>query len=271
MMASSTTSPTAMTSPAMTIVLMVAPPRRCSTERRRQQRQRNGVRLMRAVRQSKRKAIRIDDHQAAADRQSAWSDCRCARSMKVAGRKMRRIDLDVRQAGPQRLQRRLHVAGHLQRVAVGLLLDDQQQARAVIDDRIADRRRVSRRRPRATSPRRSGAPPRNCDHGARQVLRRPHVARRWRTGKPLVRRVHEAAGRRQRAASPAARDHAVQRDAVGARADPDRRAPGTAGRAGPRWPRWPRRAPPSAAAGSSTAPDPTGPSGKGSSTRRRSS
>ena len=62
-------------------------------------------------------------------------------SMNVAGRKIVESTSTSGQRRLQRVERRLDVARHLQRVALGLLLDDQQQARAVVDDAVADRRR----------------------------------------------------------------------------------------------------------------------------------
>ena len=49
-------------------------------------------------------------------------------SMNVAGRKMVESTATPASAGLQRRQRRLDIAGHLQGVAIRLLLDDQQQA-----------------------------------------------------------------------------------------------------------------------------------------------
>ncbi len=60
--------------------------------------------------------------------------------MKVAGRKIVESTSTPASAGLQGRERRLDVAGHLQRVALGLLLDDEQQAGAAVDDAVADRR-----------------------------------------------------------------------------------------------------------------------------------
>ncbi len=61
--------------------------------------------------------------------------------MNVAGRKMVESIATPARPGFKRVERRVDVARHLQRVAVRLLLDDQQQARAVVDHAVADRRR----------------------------------------------------------------------------------------------------------------------------------
>ena len=53
----------------------------------------------------------------------------------------RGVDLHILKAGAKLIDSRLDIAGQLQRVAGGLLLDDQHDARAVIDNGIADRRR----------------------------------------------------------------------------------------------------------------------------------
>ena len=63
--------------------------------------------------------------------------------MNVAGRKIAGIDDDTRQRRLEILQCRFDVACDLQRIRAELLLDDQQQAGAVVDDGIADRLRES--------------------------------------------------------------------------------------------------------------------------------
>ena len=52
------------------------------------------------------------------------------------------VDLDAGQAGPHLVERRLHPSGDLQRVGPGKLLDDEHQARAVVDDGVADEQRL---------------------------------------------------------------------------------------------------------------------------------
>ena len=59
--------------------------------------------------------------------------------MNVAGRKMVESISTSFRPGPS-VRARLDVPGHRQRVRVRLLLDDQQQAGAIVDDGVADRR-----------------------------------------------------------------------------------------------------------------------------------
>ena len=63
--------------------------------------------------------------------------------MNVAGRKIAGSTRDAGQRRLEILERRLDVAGDLQRVRAELLLDDEQQAGAVVDDGVADRLRKS--------------------------------------------------------------------------------------------------------------------------------
>ena len=174
-----------------------------------------------------------------------------ARSMNVAGRKMVGSISTSLQPGLERLERLLDAAGHFERVALGLLLDDEQQARAVVDDGVADGgRRADRHVRHVAQPHRGAAA--EIDDRARQVLRLDD-RRQVPDGQALVRRVDEAAGLEHGGVA-GGLDDRVERDAVGAAAGRDRPAPETACRAGPRWRRWPRRAPTSAWAGSSTGP-----------------
>ena len=64
-------------------------------------------------------------------------------SMKVAGRKMVGVDLQVTERRLQRLERLLDVMRDLQRVGAQLLFDNQQKPGHVVDDRVADRRLVA--------------------------------------------------------------------------------------------------------------------------------
>ena len=64
-------------------------------------------------------------------------------SMNVAGRKIVGSTCDVAERRLQRLERLLDAARHLERVGAELLLDDQQQAGHVVDDGVADRRRMA--------------------------------------------------------------------------------------------------------------------------------
>ena len=100
--------------------------------------------------------------------------------MNVAGRKMRRIDLDVLQAGLQRFERGLDLAREFERVRLGLLLDDQQDARAVVDDRVADRRRRADLHVRHF-PERDRRAAANVDHGLLADLRLREPATTCRT------------------------------------------------------------------------------------------
>ena len=86
MMASSTTSPRAITSPAITIVLRVMP-RAVSTTTADTRDRGMAVRLMTAVRQSNRKATRMTAT-SPQPRSKAWPRLATARSTNVAGRKM---------------------------------------------------------------------------------------------------------------------------------------------------------------------------------------
>ena len=63
-------------------------------------------------------------------------------SMKDAGRNTLGVELDPRQAGLQRCERVLDAAGDLERVGLRELLDHEHQARAVVDDGVADQRLV---------------------------------------------------------------------------------------------------------------------------------
>ena len=114
------------------------------------------VRLISAVRQSNRNNTRMTTTKMqpihmACERLS--SD----RSMNVAGRKI--VGSSVTSASPGRrvFQSRFHLARHFERVAPGLLFDDQQQAGPIVDHGIADRRGKSSTTS-ATSPSRNGAP-----------------------------------------------------------------------------------------------------------------
>ena len=65
-----------------------------------------------------------------------------ASSMNVAGRKSVESTSMPGQAGRQRGEGVLDARGHLEGVGARELLDDQEQARAVVDDRVADQRLV---------------------------------------------------------------------------------------------------------------------------------
>ena len=195
--------------------------------------------------------------------------------MNVAGRKMVVSIVHVRQARLQGGHRRLDVARDLQRVAVRLLLDDQHQAVAAIDHRVADRgreplhhlgdvadaQRVRGRARRGRRRRRRGA------GRARPHDDLPEIVGGGNGGEvgnrqPLLRRSRYPPA--ATAVPFAGGGHDVgERDVVGCAGDRDRRAPAAAGRAGPRSRRWRRRESPSAAAGWSTGPGSTPPPGTG--------
>ena len=140
MIASSTTSPIAITRPARTIVLIVAP-HVDDHERRGDQRERDRHQAddgRPPVEQERRRGsttTRPQPIHIASDRLS--SD----RSMNVAGRKIVGSTSTPFSAGLEVVERLLDVAGDFQGVARRLLLDDQEQAGAVVDHGVADRRR----------------------------------------------------------------------------------------------------------------------------------
>ena len=153
MIASSTTTPTAITKPGQDH--RVDRRRRAGRAPAPAATSESGIatRLISAVRHSNRKATRTSttsrQPRSSALREVVERDLDEGRRPEDRG-----VDLDARQAGPQLLERLLDAAGHLERVGPRELLDDQQQARAVVDDRVADQRLVVHR-PRR--PRRRGA------------------------------------------------------------------------------------------------------------------
>ena len=62
--------------------------------------------------------------------------------MKLAGRKIVRSIVDALEAGRELLEGLLDPAGHVERVRPRELLDDEEDAEAVVDDRIPDHRLV---------------------------------------------------------------------------------------------------------------------------------
>ena len=124
--------------------------------------------------------------------------------MKVAGRKIVGSTSTSAERRLQLLERLLDVARDLQRVGAELLLDDQQQARAVVDDASP----IGGGKPSTTvghvaePQRRAVARTRRRSRSRSRALR---DRRRVRDGEPLVRRVDEAARpaatRRRRAAA----------------------------------------------------------------------
>jgi hypothetical protein len=114
------------------------------------------------------------------------------RSMKAEDR---RVDLHILQAGAKLVERGFHLAGQFQRVAGRLLLDDQHDAGAVVDDRIPDRRGRGLDHPGdvADPDRRLAALADDRLGQVRGGLRHAGL----RNGEPLVGRVDEAAAAHQ--------------------------------------------------------------------------
>ena len=189
--------------------------------------------------------------------------------MNVAGRKIVGSTATPPSAGFMLLERLLDAARHRQRVGAELLLDDQHQAGAAVDDGVAD--------------------------GRAEILRRPSRRRRRAARRRCARRRRSTRGRctdptaaawvmASRWFGVSRNPPACERDAVAGRlddlvdgqrraraADRDRRAPAAADRAGPRSRRWRRRGSPSAADGSSTSRACSAPPGTASPTSCRSS
>ncbi len=182
--------------------------------------------------------------------------------MNVAGRKMVGSISTPRRPGRSVVERLLDAAGHLERVRPRLLLDDQQQARAVVDDRVADRRRVPPRHSADVAEReRRAVGLAAVVHGHPGHVGRPHDRQHVVDGEPLVGRVDEAAhpvlggvGVLQQAeVERVGRDRLgiVERHPVGAQPLGVDQHLQLLSRS-PQIARWRRRAPPSAAAGSSS-------------------
>ena len=251
-----------MTRPASTIVSITPPRYRMMTAAASSD---SGIalRLMTPLRQSRRKNAEDEDHEHRADDQ---------RADQVADRHLderrrpedRRVDLDARERGTQRLERLLDALRHAERVPPRLLLDDQQQARHVVDDRVTNRRPVAfdhvgdvAERDRRTVAEGDRRHARSCSAVCTPV--RWLTAIRW-----LGRSTNPPAS--TDTASPCRAGDVVERQPV--RPQPLRiaRAPGADGHAVPRSRRWPRPARPSAAGGSSTARASRAPSATASST-----
>ena len=138
MMASSTTTPTATTRPASTITFTVAPAR-SSTSSAATRDSGMAIRLMNAVRHSNRKATMIKATSRMPSRIARVRlsiDC----SMKVAGRKIVVSTSMPRSPGAISAMASSTPCGHLDRVRPAELLDDQQQAWAVVHHGVADQR-----------------------------------------------------------------------------------------------------------------------------------
>ena len=140
MIASSTTAPKAITSPARVIVFTVAP-RQYRTSIAAISDSGMVSRLIAATRHSYRKASRITTDQQESEQQ---------RHAEVMDRRVDEVRLaedggverDPGQAGLQRIDHLVHVPRDVERVAPRELLHDQQQARAVLDDGVTDKRLV---------------------------------------------------------------------------------------------------------------------------------
>ena len=138
MMASSTTTPTAMTKPARTMVLSVAP-RADSTTRGRHERERDRDHADEGGPPVEEEQEQDGDDQQDAEQQGIAQVA--DRILDERGRtEDRGVDLDPRERRLEDRERLLDATRHVEGVRPGELLDDQQQALAVIDDRIADER-----------------------------------------------------------------------------------------------------------------------------------
>ena len=136
--ASSTSDPSAMTNPARIIVLIVVP-RQYSTIMPAISDSGIAMQVMSATRHSieEQRQHQHDEQTAEQQRPAQMLD----RDLDEARRtEDRGIDLQIRQAGLQGRERVIDALGHLERVRPGKLLDDEQQARAAVDDGIADQR-----------------------------------------------------------------------------------------------------------------------------------
>ena len=135
MIASSTTTPIATTSPASTITLMVVS-RRSSTRIAAISESGIAIRLMNAVRHSNRKAAMISTTSRHADQQRRGE---VVDRLLDEGRRPedRGVDLHAGKPGLQLVDRLLDALRDLHRVGAPELLDDQQQAVAVVHDALA--------------------------------------------------------------------------------------------------------------------------------------
>ena len=152
MMASSTTTPTAITRPARIIVLIVAP--EVEHQQRRHQRHRDGDHADQRRCATRRGTAARIDHDQHKPSSSASVRLWIAVSMKSAGRKIVVSMSMPGRPGLHLVDRVLDALRDVERVAPRQLLDDQHEARTVVDDRVADERLVVLLRRSATSPRR---------------------------------------------------------------------------------------------------------------------
>jgi len=111
--------------------------------------------------------------------------------MKVAGRKMVLSIVTPGQTGLQFVERLLDPGGDIEGVSPGLLLDDEEDAVAVIDDRVADQGGVADLDLRDIAEA-DGGTVAELDHGAGEILRRGDEGELV-DGKTQVGRVDESA------------------------------------------------------------------------------
>ena len=150
------------------------------------------------------------DHQHAADDQRVRQVLECSFDKRRRSEDLC-IDINVRQTGCQLLHRFLNTVRDVERVGPWLLLDDQQNAGHVVDDRVTNRRRRSDLHLShvAQQQRCSVAVRDDRVHQVFGILHRRRVPNR----QSLIRSVDEADGNRLDRI-PDSQHHRVQRDAV---------------------------------------------------------
>ena len=142
--------------------------------------------------------------------------------MKLAGRKMVASTSTSGSAGRERRERGLDAARHLERVAPGLLLDDQQEARPIVTSAVADRRGGESSTHVGDVAERHGRAPGRRERRGGELARGVATSGGWTTARRCVRRVDEAARARQRRASRVALSTASRPTPLRARAARDR-------------------------------------------------
>ena len=169
MIASSTTTPMATTSPARTITLMVVS-RQVEHQDRRDQRQRDGDQADERRAPLEQEGGDDEDHEQHADQQRRREVV--DRLLDEGGRpEDRGVDLDSGKPGPQLVHRVVDSLGDLHGVGPAELLDDQQQAVAFVDDALApDRLVVLAHRAEVGQPQHTAA---SVHHGHLAQLLRP--------------------------------------------------------------------------------------------------
>ena len=267
MIASSTTTPMATTSPASTITFTVAP-RRSRTSRAATSDSGMAIRLMKAVRHSKRNAMMI--------RMTSRMPINIAIGEVVErllderrGAEDRRVDLYAGQSRLELIHRRLDPVGDLQRVGAAELLDDEHDARSVVDDGVADQRAVVDDDLAHVGESQHLTVP--LHHRHRHQLRGPDDGLDVADVETLPVVLDEAAGSDDRTLGVLEQaglkgvrrgvHHLLERDVVLRRASPGRPGRAAAAAARPRWRPGPPRAPAAAGRGSSSRRLSTGRSG----------